>query len=127
MMTAKLPVVVLRAVDTAASEHAVDRTALLTDIICYHYARPDLMRHLPQQLLFETTRPTTQLSDEDRRTGPHVKVRPPRVVADVIELDYENRGLDRSTFLADIVCRHMGYPELMRETNVQKEGLPLAM
>jgi len=126
-MTATLPVIVLRATDTAAADHGIDRTAVLTDIICFHYGRPDLMRHLPQQLLFETSRPTTELSDEDRRIGPHVKVRPPRVVANIIEMDYQELGIERSTFLADIVCLHMGYPELIRDTGVQKEGLPLAM
>lgn len=127
IMTATLPVIVQRAADTAAAEHGVDRTAVLTDIVCLHYGRPDLMRHLPQQLLFETLRETTELTDEDRRIGPHVKVRPPRVVADLIALDHLQLGIERSTFLADIVCLHMGYPELIRDTGVQKEGLPLAM
>ena len=127
IMTATLPVIVLRATDTAAADHGTDRTAVLTDIICFHYGRPDLMRHLPQQLLFETSRATTELTDEDRQIGPHVKVRPPRVVANAIEMDYHELGIERSTFLADIVCLHMGYPELIRDTGVQKEGLPLAM
>jgi hypothetical protein len=127
IMTATLPVIVLRATDTAAADHGIDRTAVLTDIICFHYGRTDLMRHLPQQLLFETATDTTELNDEDRRIGPHVKVRPPRVVADMIELDYQQLGIERSTFLADIVCLHMGYPELIRDSGVQKEGLPLAM
>jgi hypothetical protein len=128
IMTATLPATVQRAADAAAADYGVHRTAVLTDILCLHYGRPDLMRHLPQQLLFETSRPTTELSDEDRRIGPHVKVRPPRAVADLIELDYEQLGIERSTFLADIVCLHMGYPELIRDMgSQQKEGLPLAM
>ncbi len=127
IMTATLPVIVLRAVDTAAADHGTDRTAVLTDIVCFHYDRPDLMRHLPQQVLFETASATTELSDEDRRIGPHVKVRPPRVVADIIDVDHMRLGIERSTYLADIVCHHMGYPELVRDTEVQKEGLPLAM
>ena len=64
-MTATLPVIVLRAVDTAAADHGTDRTAVLTDIVCFHYDRPDLMRHLPQQVLFETASATTELSDEE--------------------------------------------------------------
>lgn len=127
IMTATLPVIVLRAVDTAAADHGTDRTAVLTDIVCFHYDRPDLMRHLPQQVLLETASATTELSDEDRRIGPHVKVRPPRVVADIIDVDHMRLGIERSTYLADIVCHHMGYPELVRDTEVQKEGLPLAM
>lgn len=128
IMTATLPAIVQRAADAAAADHGVDRTAVLTDILCLHYGRPDLMRHLPQQLLFETSRPTTELRDEDRRIGPHVKVRPPRAVADLIALDHQRLGIERSTFLADIVCLHMSYPELIRDTGAQqKEGLPLAM
>ncbi len=128
IMTATLPAIVQRAADAAAVDHGVDRTAVLTDILCCHYGRHDLMRHLPQQLIFETSRPTTELSDEDRRVGPHVKVRPPRAVADLIELEYQQLGIERSTFLADIVCLYMGYPELIRDMGVQqKEGLPLAM
>jgi hypothetical protein len=127
IMTATLPAIVQRAADAAAADHGVDRTAVLTDILCCHYGRHDLMRHLPQQLIFETSRPTTTLSEGDRRIGPHVKVRPPRAVADVIGLEYQQLGIERSTFLADIVCLHMGYPELIRDTGVQKEGLPLAM
>lgn len=127
-MTATLPLVVLRAVDTTAADHGIDRIAVLTDIVCFHYGRPDLMRRLPQQLLFETHTPTTELSDEDRRIGPHVKVRPPRVVANIIDSEHLRSGVvERSTFLADIICHHTGYPELVRGTQVQKEGLPLAM
>jgi hypothetical protein len=44
-------------------------------------------------------------------------------VADRIDVDHLKFGVDRSTFLADIVCHHMCYPELVRETDVQKEGL----
>lgn len=127
MMTARLPVIVLRAADTAAADHGIDRTALLSDIVCFHYGRPDLMRHLPQQLLFETARDTTELTDDDTRLGPHVKVRPPREVGDQIDLDHQRLGIERSTFLADIVCHHLGYPNLMRDMDLEREGLPLAM
>lgn len=127
IMTANLPMVVLRAVDTAAKDHGTDRTAVLTDIVCFHYGRPDLMRRLPQRLLFESSTAATELSDEDRRIGPHVKVRPPRVVADIIEIDYLRLGVERSVYLSDIICQHVGYPELVRDTEVRTEGLPLAM
>lgn len=126
IMTATLPGIVLRAVDTIAADHSVDRATVLTDIIMFHYDRPDLMRRLPQRLLFETAR-ETELSEDDRRIGPHVKVRPPRVVADLIDVDHLHFGIERSTYLADIICHHMGYPELVRDTAVQKEGLPLPM
>ncbi|WP_234904156.1 hypothetical protein [Mycolicibacterium frederiksbergense] len=129
VMTARLPLIVQRTVDAAAADHGTDRTAVLTDIVCFHYGRLDLMRHLPQQLLFETSTATTELSEEDRRIGPHVKVRPPRAVANIIDVDVDDlhRGVERSTYLADIICHHTGYPQLVRDTEVQKEGLPLAM
>ena len=71
-MTATLPVTVLTTATAAAADYGVDRSAVLTDIVCFHYGRPDLMRHLPQQLLFET-QPT--MAHADDVIGPHAKVR----------------------------------------------------
>lgn len=127
MMTAKLPAAALQAVDAAAADHCTDRTAILTDIVCLHYGRRDLMTHRSEQLLLESHTATKELTTEGRRLGPHVKLRPPRAVANLIEDDYKRLGIDRSTLLADIVCQHVGFPELVRELDIGEEGLPLAM
>jgi hypothetical protein len=37
---------------------------VLTDIVCFHYGRPDVMRRLPQQILLARPTTTTELSDE---------------------------------------------------------------
>lgn len=126
-MTAKLPLAVLRAVDAAAADHRIDRTLVLSDIVCLHYGRPDLVRYSAQQLSFETRTATKELTSEDRQLGPHVKVRPPRPVGDLVEEEYHRLGITRSTLLADIVCQHMGFAELVRELDFCKEALPLAM
>lgn len=126
IMTATLPVTVLNAATATAVDYGIDRSALLTDIVCFHYGRPDLMRHLPQQLLFES-QPATAVADE--AIGPHTKVRPPLAVAQLIERDHQQLGIERSTYLADIICRHMGFPHLVRELDKgsEKEVLLLAM
>lgn len=123
-MTATLPVTVLNAATATAADYGIDRSALLTDIVCFHYGRPDLMRHLPQQLLFES-QPDT--ADSDHAIGPHTKVRPPLPIAQLIERDHQQLGIERSTYLADIICRHMGFPHLVRELDKDKEVLLLAM
>ncbi|WP_237165093.1 hypothetical protein, partial [Mycolicibacterium peregrinum] len=127
IMTATLPVTVLNAAAAAAADHGIDRSALLTDIVCFHYGRPDLMRHLPQQLLFESRYPTTAAADD--AIGPHAKVRLPLAIAALVERDHERLGMQRSTYLADIICRHMGFPNLVRELDkgFEKEVLPLAI
>lgn len=124
-MTASLPVTVLNAATSAAADHGIDRSALLTDIVCFHYGRPDLMRHLPQQLLFESQPPAAA----DDAVGPHVKVRLPLPIATLVERDHQQLGMQRSTYLADIICRRMGFPHLVRELDkgFQKEVLPLAI
>lgn len=127
IMTAKLPNVVRRAADAAAHDHKIDRCVLLAEIVSLHYGRPDLMRHLPQQLLFETQRDTTPLTAEDRQLGQHVPVKPPPAVAEQVAQHVEHLGIHRSDLLADIICQHMGYPELVRELSAPKECLPLAM
>ncbi|WP_244881385.1 hypothetical protein [Mycolicibacterium sp. TY81] len=127
VMTAKLPNVVRRAADTAADDHKIDRCVLLAEIVSFHYGRPDLMRHLPQRLLFETQRDTTALTDEDRQLGQHVPVKPPPAVAEQVRAEAERLGIPRSALLSDIICHHLGYPELVRELDTPKEGLPLAM
>jgi hypothetical protein len=127
MMTAKLPIAALRAADALAADHSIDRTTVLTDIVCRHYGRPDLIRHRSEQFSIESRMAPKELTAEGRQLGPHVKVRPPRPVADLIEAEYQRLGIERSTLLADIVCQHLGFPELMRELDVREEGLPLAM
>lgn len=126
-MTATLPVTVLNAATSAAADHGVDRSALLTDIVCFHYGRPDLMRHLPQQLLFES-QPLTAAAVDDA-IGPHAKVRLPLPIAELVEHDHQQLGIQRSTYLADIICRRMGFPHLVRELDkeFEKEVLPLAI
>ena len=126
VMTATLPGAVLNAATAAAADYGIDRSAVLTDIVCFHYGRPDLMRHLPQQLLFES-RPAA--ADTDAAIGPHAKVRLPLPIAQLVERDHQRLGMQRSTYLADIICRHMGFPHLVREldTKPEKEVLPLAI
>jgi hypothetical protein len=127
MMTASLPAVVRLAAEADAAAHGMDRCTMITDLVCRHYGRADLVRRLPEPLLFdESTRGATEFSPDDRDTSMHVKVRPPRPVAEVIDADAEARGIQRSTLLADIICRHMGFPGLVRELD-HKEALPLAM
>lgn len=120
VMTATLPVTVLNAATATAADYGIDRSAVLTDIVCFHYGRPDLMRHLPQQLLFES-----QPADTDDAIGPHAKVRLPLPIAQLVERDHQRLGMQRSTYLADIICRHMGFPHLVRE--LDREVLLLAM
>ncbi|WP_240163473.1 hypothetical protein [Mycolicibacterium sphagni] len=127
IMTAPLPIAVLRTADAVAADHSTDRSAILSDIVCYHYDRPDLMRHLSQQVLFESRTAAREVTAEGRLIGPHVKVRPPREVADMVVADYQRRGITRPTLLADICCYLLGYPNLVRELNLGKEALPLAM
>lgn len=127
IMTVPLPRAVLELADATAADHAVDRSALLADICCYHYGRPDLMRHLSQQIMFETRSATKEVSAEGRQPTPHVKVRPPRAVADMIVADYQRRGITRPTLLADICSYHLGFPDLVRAIDTEKGVLPLAM
>jgi len=127
-MTASLPAVVRLAAEVDAAAHGIERCTLLTDLVCQHYGRTDLVRRLPEPLLFsESSRGATEFSLADRDLSLHVKVRPPRPLADVIEADAAARGIQRSTLLADIICLAMGYPALVRELNRTEEGLPLAM
>ncbi|WP_373145972.1 hypothetical protein [Mycobacterium marinum] len=125
-MTATLPVTVLNAAAAIAADYGIDRSAVLTDIVCFHYSRPDLMRHLPQQLLFES-QPAT--ADADHAIGPHAKVRLPLPIAQLVERDHQRLGMQRSTYLADIICRQIGFPHLVRELDKgsEKEVLLLAM
>ena len=125
-MTATLPGAVLNAATAAAADYGIDRSAVLTDIVCFHYGRPDLMRHLPQQLLFESQ---PAAADTNAAIGPHAKVRLPLPIAQLVERDHQRLGMQRSTYLADIICRHMGFPHLVREldTKSEKEVLPLAI
>lgn len=125
IMTATLPVTVLNAAAAAAANHGIDRSALLTDIVCFHYGRPDLMRHLPQQLLFESQPPATVADDV---IGPHAKVRLPLPIAELVERDHQKLGMQRSTYLADIICQQMGFAHLVRELGKRfEEVLPLAI
>ena len=124
-MTVPLPPAARAVADALAVDHRTDRSAVLTDICCYHYGRPDLMRHLSQQTLFESA--TTHQAAGDSQPGPHIKVRPPRVIADLIVADYQRRGMSRPGLLSDICCLYLGFPEMVRELHTAKEGLALAM
>lgn len=125
VMTATLPVTVLKTAAITAADYGVDRSAVLTDIVCFHYGRPDLMRHLPQHLLFKS-QPVK--ADTDYAIGPHAKVRLPLPIAQLVERDHQRLGMQRSTYLADVICRHMGFPHLVRELDTKvEEVLPLAM
>ncbi len=127
IMTAKLPIAVLEAAEAAAADHSTDRTTVLTDIVCLHYGRRDLMRRPSEQMLLESQTAAKELTTEGRKLGPHVKVCPPRPVADLVEAEYQRRGIERSTLLADIVCQHLGFPDLVRVLDFQEGVLPLAM
>ncbi|MHA7659201.1 hypothetical protein ACX9NJ_27675 [Mycobacterium sp. ML2] len=127
IMTVPLPLAVLAIADAAAADHGIDRSALLADICCYHYGRPDLMRHLTQQVLAEPHTEAAPVPLEGRQPGPHVKVRPPRVIADMIIADHQRRAMSRPALLVDICCYHLGFPDLVRELYTIKEGLPLAI
>lgn len=127
IMTASLPAVVRLAAEADAAAHGMDRGTLLTDLVCRFYGREDLVRRLPQPVLFaETRRGAAEFTEADRDSSMHVKVRPPRPVADLIEADAEARGIARPTLLSDIICGLMGYQALVRELDC-KEALPLAM
>ncbi|BBX88219.1 hypothetical protein [Mycolicibacterium aubagnense] len=122
-VTAKLPVTVRDVAAARAKEHGTDLSPFLSDVLCFHYGRPDLMRHLTQGLLDEHY-PVSPLRTD--ALGPHQMIRVPQPVGDLIEDDFRDRNIDnRSTMLADIICLHLGFPGLIRALDM--EVMPLAM
>lgn len=121
-VTAKLPVTVRRAADARAQQHGIDLSPYLADLLCHHYGRPDLMRHLPQGMLDEQ-HPTSMLTID--QIGHHQKIRVPAPVADLIEADKSERDVDRSDLLSDVICHQLGFPGLIRV--LDKEVLQLAI
>ncbi|WP_234790995.1 hypothetical protein [Mycolicibacterium wolinskyi] len=122
-VTATLPLTVRKAAETAARDHHLDLSPYLADLICFHYGRPDLMRHLTQAILFETASRTYDLTTDTY--GRHQTIRLPVPVAELVEYEARDRGIQRSTLLADIVCLRMGFPGLIRA--IDKEVMPLAI
>ncbi len=45
-VTAKLPVTVRDVAAARAKEHGTDLSPFLSDVLCFHYGRPDLMHRL---------------------------------------------------------------------------------
>lgn len=122
-VTATLPVTVRETAVARAKEHGIDLSPFLSDLLCFHYGRPDLMRHLPQALLDENN-PVSPLRADV--LGHHQMIRVPQPIRDRIEDDLRRRGnIRRSTLLADIICLHLGFPGLIRVLNM--EVMPLAM
>lgn len=124
VVTARLAAPVLAAVDALAAQHGIDRSPYLADVICVHVGRPDLMRWLDQALLaLIATRNTLDHSvfgaDHD------VTVRVPVPVRQAVEAAAAEHGVSRSMYLADVICAHVGRPDLIRRLN--KEVVPLAM
>ena len=54
-----------------------------------------------------------------------VTTRLPIEVCEAVDAAAAERGIDRSTYLADVIAAHVGRPDLMRHLN--KEVLLLAM
>jgi hypothetical protein len=123
VVTATLPRTVREAAETAARDHGITLSPFLADIICYHYGRADLMRHLSQAIWSES--PTRVSSITIDVTGRHVTIRLPLPVAHAVECEVGDRDVERSTLLADVICLRLGFPGLVRE--LDKEVLPLAI
>ena len=56
-----------------------------------------------------------------------ISTRPPMVVQDVIKARAHALGIPMGQYVADVLCHHVGMPELMRELGRDQEVLPLAM
>lgn len=48
-------------------------------------------------------------------------------VQDIIKARAHALGIPMGQYVADVLCHHVGMPELMRELNKTQEALPLAM
>lgn len=120
----RLLLAVCDAVDAAAAEHGIDRSPYLADVIAEHVGRPDLMRWLDQGLLPLGAPGRNMQGGEDFRGG-HVTVRLPVPVRQAVDAAAAAHGIDRSTYLADVIAAHVGRPDLMRRLG--QEAMPLAM
>ena len=56
-----------------------------------------------------------------------IMTRPPREVYDVIRARSTALGIPMGQYVADLLCHHVGMPELMRELGRDEEVLPLAI
>lgn len=56
-----------------------------------------------------------------------IMTRPPVVVYDVIKARAHALGIPMGQYVADVLCHHVGMPELMRELGKDQEVLPLAI
>jgi hypothetical protein len=54
-----------------------------------------------------------------------VTTRLPEAVREAVDAAAAERGIDRSTYLADVIAAHVGRPDLVR--HLDKEVLPLAI
>jgi hypothetical protein len=123
IVTATLPVSVRRVAEHRATDHHLNLSPYLADVICYHYGRADLMRNLRQSTVFDAGAHVSDLTFDV--IGKHVTIRLPLPVAHEVECEVGDRDVERSTLLADIVCLHLGFPGLIRA--LDKEVLPLAI
>lgn len=125
VMTATLPGAVLNAATAATADYGIDRSAVLTDIVCFPL-RPTRSDASP---------PAAALIRIAARRGRYRRCnRPPRESASAATHRAARRARPSATrnaavHLADIICRHMGFPHLVREldTKPEKEVLPLAI
>lgn len=56
-----------------------------------------------------------------------VTTRLPEAVRQAVDEAAAAQGVDRSTYLADVIAAHVGRPDLVRHLNKDKETLPLAI
>lgn len=122
VVTANLPAEVRQAATLAAHNAQTCLSAFLADVLALHTGRTDLIRHLNQRTLPRTndTSPPPRVA-----TGRHVTIRVPLPIADTLEVEAANRGIDRSTYIADVISLHLDFPEYVRA--VHEEVMPLAI
>lgn len=56
-----------------------------------------------------------------------IMARPDRAVYDIVRAKAAELGVPMGQYVADVLAEHVGLPELVRELNREREGLPLAM
>ena len=122
---ARLPLAVHALVEHAAAARGIDRGAFLADVICYHAGRADLMRHLHQDTLLAPPIAHHENAEGDGNQLRRITVRIPPAVRHVVERAAAEQGTDRCTYLSDLICAHMGRPDLTRA--IHREVMPLAM
>ena len=123
VVTARLAAAVYDAIGAAAATHGIDLSKYLADVIAEHVGRPDLMRWLDQGLL--PLMPPRRNSEGDNGIRDHLTIRLPVPVRKAVEAAAAQHGIDRSTYLADVIAEHVGRPDLMRRLG--QEVMPLAM